>query len=208
MIYKQLLLALAPFAAATAAAAEESSELHAATDGADATKKNLRGVVSLAADVENDNSSSSSSSSSLSATATGPFSNACLTGRFSYTNLIADVASVSVTVFDGNGGISEMDNIEINVPDPENGGRSEVSLPFNSGSYEVYANGRGFIRLSLGGPGGPYYNPPALAEFVVTGTSDDCEITAMDGFLSASSEKDVGVANQLVAPKFRKIADF
>ena len=101
-----------------------------------------------------------------------------------------------------------MDNIEINVPDPENGGRSEVSLPFNSGSYEVYANGRGAIRLSLGGPGGPYYNPPALAEFVVTGTSDDCEITSMDSFLSASSEKDVGVANQLVAPRFRKIADF
>ncbi len=67
------------------------------------------------------------------------------------------------------------------------------------------------IRLRLGS--GPYYSSPALAEFVVTGASysdgdDDCEITAMDSFLSASSEKDVGVANQLVAPRFRKIADF
>ncbi len=207
-MYKQLLLFLTPIAATAAAAAEESFNLHAATDdanaGAYATKNNLRGVVSLATDAEGDSSSSSSSSK----TTTGPFSNACLTGRFSYTNLIADVASVSVIVFDGNGSISEMENIEINVPDPENGGRTELSLPFNSGSYEVYANGRGVIRLSLGGPGGPYYDPPALAEFVVTGTDDDCEITAMDSFLSASSEKDVGVANQLVAPKFRKIADF
>ena len=116
-------------------------------------------------------------------------------GTFSYTNLISDVASISVGVFDGKGGITEMDNIEINVPNPEKGGRSEVSLTFNYCSYEVYANGRGVIRMSMGGPGGPYYDPPALAEFVVTGTflgsGDGCEITAMDSFLSASNEKDV-----------------
>ena len=52
----------------------------------------------------------------------------CLNGRFSYSNLVDDFASISVVVFDGKGGITEMSNIEINLPDTENGGRSEISL--------------------------------------------------------------------------------
>mmetsp|Transcript_13843 Transcript_13843/g.23520 ORF Transcript_13843/g.23520 Transcript_13843/m.23520 type:complete len:230 (-) Transcript_13843:119-808(-) len=229
MIYKYLFLALATAAAATATAASgedhKSFNLRAATDdGHQHNNKNLRGVISLASNEEDydgpthgtttENSSTTTSIGNTSRSSSGgPFSNACLHGRFSYSNLIEDVASISVGVFDGNGAITEMDNIEINQPNPATGGRLEVSLPFNYGSYEVYANGRGVIYLSVGGPNSPYSNPPAMAEFVVTGTSGNgCEITAVDSFLSASSKdgngNDVGVGNQLVAPRFKKIADF
>ena len=76
----------------------------------------------------------------------------------------------------------------------------------------MFPNGLGEMRISVGPPGGPYYDPPALAKFVVTGTSGNgCEITAMNSFLSSEAEdshnNDVGVANQLVAPRFTKIAD-
>lgn len=132
----------------------------------------------------------------------GPFGNDCLRGRFSYANRAGDVASVSVGVFDGAGTIAELDDIAINAPDG-NGGRVETSFRFNGGEYEVYGNGRGRMSLSLGEEGGPYYDPPAQVEFVVTGTGDGrCEITAMESFLVAS----VGVANQLVAPTWSKIA--
>lgn len=209
MIYKHLLLVLAPVAVAAAGDAPS----------------NLRGVISLASDAEDyqgpthgttneDGSSTTTTTNNNGNTRTaGTFTNACLQGRFSYSNVMADVASLSVGVFDGKGKITEMDSIEINHPDPNSGGRAETSLPFNSGSYEVHANGRGVIYLSMGGPGGPYYNPPAMAEFVVTRTSGNgCEITAMSSFLSASAKdghnNDVGVANQLVAPKWSKIAHF
>ena len=203
MIYKHLLLALAPVAVAAAAAGDAPT--------------NLRGVISIASDAEDydeptrGNTSDSSTTNSGDSRAIG-FTNACLHGRFSYSNLVADVASISVGVFDGKGTISEMDNIEINHPNGS-GGRTETSLLFNSGSYVVHANGRGVIYLSLGEPNTAYYDPPAMAEFVVTGTSGNgCEITAMTGFLSASDKdgpnNDVGVSNQLVAPSWSKIAEF
>ena len=187
MLYKNVLLfALSSLSAAAAA-----------------NKDNLRGVISLASDGEESPTSRSSG---------GQFSNECLRGRFSYWNLAGDVASLSVAVFDGAGTVTEMESILINHPDPENGGRAETSLPFQHGTYEVHPNGLGVIDFSVGPPGGPFYDPPALAKFVVTGTSGNgCEITAMDGFLSSEAEdghrNDVGVANQLVAPRFTKIAD-
>jgi len=46
------------------------------------------------------------------------------------------------------------------------------------------------------------YDPPAKFELVVSGVNDDCEITAMDGFLVAD-----GLASQMVAPHFAKMAD-
>ena len=46
-------------------------------------------------------------------------------------------------------------------------------------------------------------DPPAKFEVVVSGVNHDCEITAMDGFLVA----DVGLASQMVAPHFAKMAD-
>jgi len=73
----------------------------------------------------------------------GGFSNECLKGRFSYYNTAADVASLTVGVFDGNGNISEFDDLYINHPDGE-GGRIDATLPFNSGTYEVSSNGRGY----------------------------------------------------------------
>ena len=187
MIYKKVLILALSTITATAAA----------------NKDNLRGVISLASDGEEKSASRSSG---------GNFSNECLRGRFSYWNLAGDVASISVAVFDGAGTVTEMENILIDHPDPENGGRAETSLPFQHGTYEVYPNGLGVMRISLGSPGGPFYDPPALDKFVVTGTSGNgCEITAMNSFLSSEAEdghnNDVGVAHQLVAPRFNKIAD-
>lgn len=141
----------------------------------------------------------------------GPFKNSCLHGRFAYSNLADGVASISVGLFDGMGKVTQMDNIEINHPNPD-GGRMEVSLPVNWGTYEVYPNGRGVMRFSFGAEGGPYFDPPALAEFVVTNAYGNCEIMNIDSFLSASKTdglgNDVGVAAQLVAPRWSKIADF
>ncbi|KAL7445564.1 hypothetical protein ACHAXM_009920 [Skeletonema potamos] len=214
MIYKHFLLALAP--------------VIAVTNTASSTNNHLRGVIiSLASDAneptrgsgsltnENEDSFTIKDGNNRQEKAAGAlgFDNSCLRGRFSYWNAMSDVASISVGVFDGNGKITEMDNIEINHPDPNNGGRTETSLPFNSGSYEVHANGRGVMYLSMGAPGGPFYDPPAMAEFVVTRTSGSgCEITAMFGFLSSKAEdgheNDVGVSNQLVAPTWNKIADY
>jgi hypothetical protein len=99
--------------------------------------------------------------------AAGGFKKSCLHERFAYSNLVDGVASISVGLFDGMGKITQMDNLEINHPNPD-GGRMETSLPFNSGTYEVYANGRGVMHASFGAEGGPYYDPPASVEFVVT----------------------------------------
>jgi len=132
----------------------------------------------------------------------GEFSNECLRGRFSYYNTAADVASLTVGVFDGNGNISEFDDLYINHPDGE-GGRIDATLPFNSGTYEVSSNGRGQMYISMGEEGGAYYDPPAKFEFVITGTDDDCEVINMDSFLVA----DVGLASQMVAPHWTKIAE-
>ena len=132
----------------------------------------------------------------------GGFSNQCLKGRFSYYNTAADVASLTVGVFDGNGNISEIDDLYINHPDGE-GGRIDATLPFNSGTYEVSSNGRGQMYISMGSEGGAYYDPPAKFEFVITGTDDDCEVISMDSFLVA----DVGLASQMVAPHWSKIAE-
>ena len=59
--------------------------------------------------------------------------------------------------------------------------------------------------MSLGGPSGSSYDPPAKAEVcsdrhISRGSGDGCEITAMDSFFSN--------ALHLVAPRFRRIADF
>lgn len=132
------------------------------------------------------------------------FQNCHLKGRFSYSNLAGDVASLSVGVFDGNGNISEFDDIRMNTPSDGNGGRAEVSIAFNSGTYEVYPNGRGKIIASMGEDGGPYYDPPAEIEFVITSTGDDGrEVLSMDSHVVAQ----VGVSNQLVAPRWSKISD-
>ena len=133
----------------------------------------------------------------------GSFNNGCLKGRFSYFNVASGTASLSVAVFDGNGIISEMENIETNSPSPD-GGRVETSLRFNSGTYEVGPSGTGKIYASLGEEGGPYFDPPVEVMFVVSGTASGCEVTSMDSFLSAGS---VGVADQLVAPRWTKIAN-
>mmetsp|Transcript_31726 Transcript_31726/g.76846 ORF Transcript_31726/g.76846 Transcript_31726/m.76846 type:complete len:192 (+) Transcript_31726:45-620(+) len=135
-------------------------------------------------------------------TTSGAFGNECLRGRFSYFNVGVDVASLTVGVFDGNGGIPEFDATLINHPDGE-GNRVESTISFNSGSYEVDSNGRGRIYMSLGEEGGPYFDPPAEVQFVVTSTNDDCEITAMDSFVSSH----VGLSSQLITPHWSKIAD-
>ena len=232
MIYKQFfLLALSPLSTVIASAATLRGVISLRSDYTEAEDDNgptareantgtaheKISVISSRNSVPSEGSSVESQSSTVvtsssRSSSSGPFSNECLQGRFSYSNLVADVASVSVGVFDGEGTITEMDSIEINFPNPEAGGRVETSIPFNYGTYEVYPNGKGTMRFSMGGQGGPYYDPPALVEFVVTGTSGDgCEITSIDSFLSAASKdgngNDVGVANQLVAPRFNKIAD-
>jgi len=133
--------------------------------------------------------------------ASNVFTNEDLKGRFSYFNTISDVASLTVGVFDGTGHISEMEDVLINAP-IGNGEQTLVTLKFNYGYYEVHPSGRGKMFISLGEEGGPYYDPPAEAEFVVTGTNGR-EITALESFLMSG----VGVADQLVAPSWKKIAD-
>ena len=131
------------------------------------------------------------------------FDNACLKGRFSYFNKEGNVASLSVGVFDGIKNITSFEDICANVPDGE-GGRKTSTIPFNFGYYEVQASGRGKMFLSLGEEGGPYFDFPYYElEFVVTGTGENYEIEAMDSFQVAG----VGLANQLVAPRWTKIAE-
>ena len=162
---------------------------------ADAANIRLRGVADV------DSSIIVSESKKKRITADG-FNNSCLKGRFSYSNVAADTASISVGVFDGNGSLTYFDDLLINHPDGE-GGRIETTLSFNYGTYEISPNGRGKIYASVGDEGGPYYDPPAQYEFVVSGTADDCEIISIDSFLVSH----VGVASQLVAPHWSKIAD-
>ena len=133
----------------------------------------------------------------------GSFANECLKGRFGYFNTAAGTASLSVAVFDGNGGISEMGDLEINHPSPD-GGRDETSIGFNSGTFKVEPSGKGKMYISLGEEGEPYFDPPAEVMFVVSGTASGCEITTLDSFVSAGT---VGVADQLVVPRWTKIAD-
>ena len=131
------------------------------------------------------------------------FDNACLKGRFSYFNKEGNVASLSVGVFDGIKNITSFEDICANVPDGE-GGRKTSTIPFNFGYYEVHASGRGKMFLSLGEEGGPYFDFPYYElEFVVTATGGNYEIEAMDSFQVAG----VGLANQLVAPRWTKIAE-
>lgn len=132
----------------------------------------------------------------------GGFGNHCLKGRFSYFNTAANVASISTLVFDGMGSVTEMDTLLVNHEDG-NGGRIDTPINFNDGTYELHSNGRGQLHISLGDPSGAYYDPPAKFEVVVSGINHDCEITAMDGFLVV----DVGLASQMVAPHFAKMAD-
>jgi hypothetical protein len=192
--------------------------------GAASYNKKLRGVIALASSgaetpaegrppakinppVAHDDSQSATQREG----GQGGFKNSCLHGRFAYSNLADGVASISVGLFDGMGKVTQMDNIEINFPNPD-GGRMEMSIPFNWGTYEIYPNGRGVMHASFGAEGGPYFDPPALLEFVVTNAYGNCEIMNMDSFFSASktdgSLNDVGVAAQLVAPRWSKIADF
>lgn len=133
----------------------------------------------------------------------GPFDNSCLHGRYSYSNFGENFASISVAVFDGKGGISEMDSIITNRSGPDGEGRQDISRPFISGSYEVHPNGRGVIKFDLDVDG---RKAPNTMEFVVTQTSDDYDITAMDSFGSARSESRF-VQNNLVAPRWSKIAN-
>ena len=140
----------------------------------------------------------------------GPFKNSCLHGRFAYSNLADGAASISVGLFDGMGKVTQMDDVEANYPNPD-GGRSETSFSFNWGTYEVYPNGRGVIYASFGAEGGKFFDPPAFLEFVVTNASGTCEIMNMDSFFSSSktdvAHNNVGVAGQLIAPRWSKIAD-
>ena len=215
--YKHFLLALATVGGTgVASAADEGGGTSTSS-----YNKKLRGVITLAsagnrppAMGTKDNPSGVARGDSESEQQRGEgggFKKSCLHGRFAYSNLVDGVASISVGLFDGMGKITQMDNLEINHPNPD-GGRMETSLPFNSGTYEVYANGRGVMHASFGAEGGPYYDPPALVEFVVTNANGNCEIMNMDSFLSASKTdrlgNDVGVADQLVAPRWSKIADF
>ena len=220
LYHKHFLLALATVGGTGA--------ISAADGDASSYNKKLRGVITLASSgaataaaeerpppigtagnppVAHDNSQSATQREG----GEGGFKNSCLHGRFAYSNLADGVASISVGLFDGMGKVTQMDNIEINHQNPD-GGRMETSLSFNWGTYEVYPNGRGVMRFSFGDEGGPYFDPPALAEFVVTNAYGNCEIMNIDSFLSASktdgSGNDVGVAAQLVAPRWSKIADF
>lgn len=130
------------------------------------------------------------------------FDNSSLKGRFSYYNKEGDVASISVGVFDGIKNITSFEDICANVPDG-NGGRTTATIgPFNWGYYEVQASGRGKIYISLGVEGDRYYDPPAELEFVVTST-DGSEITGLESFQVA----DAGLVNNLVVPRWSKIAD-
>lgn len=133
----------------------------------------------------------------------GGFDASCLRGRFSYFNTASGVASLSVGVFDGEGNISEMEGIEINMPNPSGVGRLETTIGFNSGTYEVQPSGKGKMYVSLGEAGGPYFDPPAELVFVVTGTAGGCEVTSMESFQVAG----LGLADQLVVPRWTKIAD-
>ena len=162
----------------------------------DAAKMHLRGVTT------DDVDTSIIDYESKKKRITNGFDNSCLKGRFSYYNVAADTASISVGVFDGNGSLTYFDDLLINHPDGE-GGRIETTLSFNYGTYEISPNGRGKIYASVGDEGGPYYDPPAQYEFVVSGTGDDCEIISIDSFLVSHA----GVASQLVAPHWSKIGD-
>ena len=62
-------------------------------------------------------------------------------------NFGENFASISVAVFDGKGGISEMDSIITNRSGPDGEGRQDISRPFISGSYEVHPNGKGSHKV-------------------------------------------------------------
>ena len=110
-------------------------------------------------------------------------------------------------MFDGNGNIEDMDNITVNYATPD-GKRAETEMGFQSGTYEVSETGLGCMIIKLGArEDGDTY----VLRFVVTDTESssgffeqNCEITAMDSFVST----DVGIVNQLVAPRWKKISAY
>jgi hypothetical protein len=134
-----------------------------------------------------------------------PFTTASLTGSYAYVNNTGGVASFGPMLFDGNGGVTMKDRVNLPCASDDAGCvRSIVDLT-GEGTYTVNPDGTGVATITFTESDGTVRSPTDVFDFVISGTTKKgqtllaTQVFAVDRF--------GGLNGQLVAPTWTRISD-
>jgi hypothetical protein len=127
-----------------------------------------------------------------------------LQGNYAYVNNTAGVASFGPMLFDGRGGVTLEDKVNLPCSTPNVGCSRILSQLTGVGSYTVNSDGTGVATITFTESNGTT-RPPDVFDFMISETTKKGDILLATQVFSA--DRSGGLAGQLVAPTWTRISE-
>jgi hypothetical protein len=132
------------------------------------------------------------------------FSLESLQGSYAYVNNNSGVASFGPMLFDGQGGVTLQDKVNLPCSASEVGCSRSLTELTGEGTYTVNPDGTGVATITFTDSDGTV-RPPDVYDFMISETSKKGEtLLATEVF---AADRFGGLAGQLVAPTWTRISD-
>ena len=132
------------------------------------------------------------------------FTNASLDGSYAYVNNTGGVASFGPMIFDGKGGVTLKDRVNLPCASEDAGcARSLVDLT-GEGTYTVHPDGTGVATITFTESDGTVRRPDVF-DFVISGTTKKRHTLLATQVFAV--DRSGGLNGQLVAPTWTRISD-
>jgi hypothetical protein len=134
----------------------------------------------------------------------GPFTIASLQGRYAYVNNNGGVASFGPMSFDGQGGLTLKDKVNLPCSDPAPSCARVIVDLTGDGTYTVNPDGTGAATITFTLSDGTVFSTDTF-DFIISGTTKQGATRLATQVFAADQAG--GLAGQLVAPTWTRIAD-
>ena len=127
-----------------------------------------------------------------------------LQGSYAYVNNTGGVASFGPLLFDGHGGLTLKDTVNLPCAAPGVGCRRSISALTGEGAYTVNPDGTGVATITFTESNGTV-RPPDVFDFMIAATIKKGQLLLATQVFAA--DRAGGLAGQLVAPTWTRLAD-
>jgi hypothetical protein len=141
-----------------------------------------------------------------------------LQGSYAYVNNTGGVASFGPMLFDGQGGVTLQDKVNLPCPAPDVGCSRSLAELTGEGTYTVNPDGTGVATITFTNSDGTT-RPPDVFDFMISETTNMQTAFKVNGRITwrkketllatqvFSADRSGGLAGQLVAPTWTRISD-
>src|SRR5215471_1459237 len=127
-----------------------------------------------------------------------------LQGSYAYVNNTGGVASFGPMLFDGQGGVTLKDKVNLPCASPDVGCSRSMADLTGEGTYTVNPDGTGVATITFTESSGTIRNPDVFDFMIAETTKQGKTLLATQVF---AADRSGGLAGQLVAPAWTRISD-